>query len=226
MKNVLREYFTLIELLIVIAVIALLAGMLLPALSKCRDVSRLAGCKNNIRQIGTAGGLYSMDFNDFIMSLNHPSSMEDPFTWMEGNNLYNKNASSNIFRCPGLLGKYPGFLADSYGRKNSYQGIFRSIPSNQIPPIMKISSATESSREFFFADASQIQNGQYTCYYARSLSISGAGTIRAYPHPGRKYNITFLDLHAEDKNINDARDPVKVKLDANFTSTCFYPFGD
>jgi len=64
-----RRGFTLIELLVVISIIALLVGILLPALGAARKSARNVQCKSALRQIGLTVQLYAQDNKDFLIPL-------------------------------------------------------------------------------------------------------------------------------------------------------------
>lgn len=69
-----RRGFTLVELLVVVAVIALLMGLLLPALSKARESGRELKCAANIRNVGQGVTIYTSSSEFFPVSYVYPSS--------------------------------------------------------------------------------------------------------------------------------------------------------
>ena len=74
-----RRPFTLIELLTVISIIVVLAGLLLPALNRAQSYARTTFCKNNLRQIGLCGTQYQNDNSDYAApDINSSGAMASP----------------------------------------------------------------------------------------------------------------------------------------------------
>jgi len=115
-----RNGFTLIELLVVISIIALLVGILLPALGAARKTALDIQCKNQLRQFGIAFMTYATDNSDTLPS-NRPQAGFGPNiskqTWLtdgptlflafkrapeDGSIFTYVGESFDLYRCPAL----------------------------------------------------------------------------------------------------------------------------
>ncbi len=92
-----NKAFTLIELLIVIAMIAVLAAVLFPVFQKVRENARRTTCASNLRQIGLAIVQYTQDSNDALPPGAYALGGAT-VTWRQGVFSYVRNAQ--IFSCP------------------------------------------------------------------------------------------------------------------------------
>jgi prepilin-type N-terminal cleavage/methylation domain-containing protein/prepilin-type processing-associated H-X9-DG protein len=107
LKECRQRAFTLVELLVVIAVISILAALLLPVLSNAKEQAKNVSCKNNLKQLQLCVELYSDDFNNFfppncdIDTIG--GSLWGQVSWCEGNGATDTNTSNIV---AGLLYPY------------------------------------------------------------------------------------------------------------------------
>lgn len=98
--------FTLIELLVVISIIALLIGILLPALSRARSFARAGSCLSNERQIGFAMHSYITDYDLIPREANGGEDPRWDLAWPLCFRPYfthkrdDQFESVEVFRCP------------------------------------------------------------------------------------------------------------------------------
>ena len=84
-----RDGFTLVELLVVLAIIAILAALLLPSLARAKDKARSIACEGNLKQLQVGYKMYADDHNDWlaqnISRMHFPDQINLPGSWVLGN---------------------------------------------------------------------------------------------------------------------------------------------
>ena len=142
-----KRGFTLIELLVVVSIIALLVSILLPALSKARETTKLILCSNNVRQIVMAEGFYALDYRDRLPPINFsqmydlygikwPPDDQTPFgdtVWTEAIEPYIPQAQYGqedyLMTCPNFARMHPGI--EAYGTAGTPYGMLGAADNNQ-----------------------------------------------------------------------------------------------
>ncbi|MBI4023434.1 MAG: prepilin-type N-terminal cleavage/methylation domain-containing protein [Verrucomicrobia bacterium] len=121
-----RTAFTLIELLLVVAIISLLAALLLPALKAAKESAHSAKCVSNLRQIGLGINLYA-DENDGLLPRHVGAGLGQiwhqrlsPYVNAPVTNIYT-DLTTTVFTCPSHKEKQ---VNGAYGLRLSYGMVY------------------------------------------------------------------------------------------------------
>src|SRR6266404_4497759 len=94
-----RFAFTLVELLVILAILGVVVWLLLPMLNNAREKDNRIGCASNLRQIGIALLAYASDHEGHLPTADDNNVNNAPAYWYT---VLTKNnyTSRNVFQCP------------------------------------------------------------------------------------------------------------------------------
>jgi len=212
--------FTLLELLIVIAVIAILASLLLPALGRAKESAKQINCAGNLKNIGILILQYAQEFDDRLIPYTTVwSGSSHP--WNEFLTRYTElakwdNANAGIpawFHCPGR--EYPSnclytgidgktFISRYYcygmnaGKPNQLDGVVDLNSSN----FMKLSSIKQPTKYLYVGDSYFTAENCERYYFVPNFVNNAMFAL----YHSAKANGFHIDGHVSAVNRNQAKE--------------------
>ena len=216
-KNFARAGFSLVELLIVLAGVALLAALLIPALPAAKAAADAAVCRSNLRQLAAANLAYAADHGRYVAAAAdiegansirwHGVRSGGAFDGSKGPlapYLGGGGASAWVRRCPGFRPDAAGFEAacGGYGYNALGVGSELCLPGGGQKVGMRPGALARPAQTVMFADAAYLQgNGakakliEYS--FAEPPRFAGGGTPWPTIHfrHREKANVAWADGH-------------------------------
>ena len=207
--------FTLVELLVVIGIIAVLIGLLMPALGAARASARSMACLSNARTIAMVMDMYAQDDpNNFYPTARMPMSATGKPTWLDLTKPYVDEL--NVYRCPsdesehwdaGTMPRLTSYGINAYFTPNHppYSGIAPAEiahPSETVIAaelVERMVDGTPMGADHFMpmywgdppaVSNTMMQDKQWDATRGRPKTIDHTR------HPGENANYVFTDGHA------------------------------
>jgi prepilin-type processing-associated H-X9-DG protein len=204
--------------LVVVAIIAILAAMLLPALNKAKTQAQNTQCLSNLKQLQAAWQMYIGDNGDVAApNMYDPgdgsitTSPSLPGSWVLGNAqsdqttsniqsgvLYPYVKSAGVYHCPSDPSTVVGVPGLARFRSYSMSIQFNSVPGVYLvgpSPVTKLSTLTKPSAFFLFLDENEwsIDDGVFGTYPAPSTQWLNLVSDRHQ----QGADLSFVDGHVE-----------------------------
>jgi prepilin-type N-terminal cleavage/methylation domain-containing protein len=227
-QSIRRQGFTLLELLAVVATIAILAALLLPVLSRAKIKAQRTKCFSNLHQLGYAWKMYSDDNSTFLVE-SYP--VNNPYVWVQGDvtkaneaqnldlvrqgKLYHYNQNPMIYRCPTDPGvKINGTLtptARSYsmnsfmGRRDADVGLIPASATDYVPFFAKENELRRPSELWVLLDEDErsINDGFFVTDPDARVWVDFPA-ISSHRH-NYSFALNFADGHSEVWRHRDSR---------------------
>lgn len=203
-SSISRIRFTLVELLVVIAVIAILAALLLPALGKARERVKAIDCMNNQRQIGHIIIGYASDWDGIMMNcIGKQENGIRSYYWFD--EVYSRltgKARPSIYQNPGR--EFPMFhcvsAPQSYGWFAAGQGTYC---YNQYMGDFCQGSVLRISRIVRPSETALLMDSKSRYSFVNNTVLTSPSYI--YDRHLNRKNVIFCDGHGEQIHVLDER---------------------